>query len=86
MPKADHLVRHPYDDFIQTDTPINPGNSGGPLINTQGEVVGINTAVMQMGQGLGFSLPVDLAKKLIPELKAHGKGDSQLAWCISSRY
>jgi len=71
--KGRSLGATPYDDFIQTDTPINPGNSGGPLINTQGEVVGINTAVMQMGQGLGFSLPVDLAKKLIPELKAHGK-------------
>merc|ERR1711964_688924 len=64
--KGRSLGATPYDDFIQTDTPINPGNSGGPLINTQGEVVGINTAVMQMGQGLGFSLPVDLAKKLIP--------------------
>ena len=71
--KGRSLGATPYDDFIQTDTPINPGNSGGPLINTQGEVVGINTAVMQMGQGLGFSLPVDLAKKLIPELKANGK-------------
>ena len=71
--KGRSLGATPYDDFIQTDTPINPGNSGGPLINTQGEVVGINTAILQMGQGLGFSLPVDLAKKLIPELKAHGK-------------
>ena len=71
--KGRSLGATPYDDFIQTDTPINPGNSGGPLINTQGEVVGINTAVMQVGQGLGFSLPVDLAKKLIPELKANGK-------------
>ncbi|MCL0045585.1 trypsin-like peptidase domain-containing protein [Nitrospinaceae bacterium] len=71
--KGRSLGATPYDDFIQTDTPINPGNSGGPLINTQGEVVGINTAVMQMGQGLGFSLPVDLAKKLVPELKTNGK-------------
>ena len=71
--KGRSLGATPYDDFIQTDTPINPGNSGGPLINTQGEVVGINTAVMQMGQGLGFSLPVDLAKQLIPELKTNGK-------------
>ncbi len=71
--KGRSLGATPYDDFIQTDTPINPGNSGGPLINTNGEVVGINTAVMQMGQGLGFSLPVDLAKKLIPALKTNGK-------------
>ena len=71
--KGRSLGATPYDDFIQTDTPINPGNSGGPLINTQGEVVGINTAVLQMGQGLGFSLPIDLAKKLVPQLKANGK-------------
>ena len=84
--KGRSLGATPYDDFIQTDTPINPGNSGGPLINTQGEVVGINTAVMQMGQGLGFSLPVDLAKKLIPELKANGKVNPQLAWGFSAGY
>ncbi len=71
--KGRSLGATPYDDFIQTDTPINPGNSGGPLINTQGEVVGINTAILQMGQGLGFSLPIDLAKKLVPQLKADGK-------------
>ena len=71
--KGRSLGATPYDDFIQTDTPINPGNSGGPLINTQGEVVGINTAMLQMGQGLGFSLPIDLAKKLVPQLKADGK-------------
>ena len=71
--KGRSLGATPYDDFIQTDTPINPGNSGGPLINTQGEVVGINTAVLQMGQGLSFSLPIDLAKKLVPQLKANGK-------------
>ena len=71
--KGRSLGATPYDDFIQTDTPINPGNSGGPLINTQGEVVGINTAMLQMGQGLGFSLPIDLAKKLMPQLKADGK-------------
>ena len=62
-----------FDDFIQTDTPINPGNSGGPLINTRGEVVGINTAVISQGQGLGFSLPIDLVKKLLPQLKEKGR-------------
>lgn len=62
-----------YDDFIQTDTSINPGNSGGPLINTRGEVVGINTAILPQGQGLGFSLPIDLVKKLIPQLKEKGR-------------
>ncbi len=62
-----------YDDFIQTDTSINPGNSGGPLINTRGEVVGINTAILPQGQGLGFSLPIDLVKKLLPQLKEKGR-------------
>ena len=71
--KGRSLGMTPYDDFIQTDTPINPGNSGGPLINTRGEVVGINTAVLRMGQGLGFSLPIDLAKIIIPQLKEKGK-------------
>ncbi len=62
-----------FDDFIQIDAPINPGNSGGPLINTRGEVVGINTMVLSRGQGLGFSLPIDLVKKVLPELKKKGK-------------
>ena len=62
-----------YDDFLQIDAPINPGNSGGPLINTRGEVVGINTLVMFQGQGLGFSLPIDLVKKLLPQLKEKGR-------------
>lgn len=58
----------PYDDFIQTDASINPGNSGGPLFNLQGEVVGINTAIVQSGQGIGFAIPVNLAKTIIPNL------------------
>ena len=62
-----------YDDFLQIDAPINPGNSGGPLINTRGEVVGINTLVLFQGQGLGFSLPIDLVKKLLPQLKEKGR-------------
>lgn len=63
----------PYDDFIQTDASINPGNSGGPLFNTAGEVVGINTAVFAGGQGLGFAIPINMAKKLIPQLVEKGK-------------
>ena len=59
----------PYDDFIQTDASINPGNSGGPLFNMQGEVVGINTAIVASGQGIGFAIPVNMAKDLLPQLK-----------------
>lgn len=67
------LGKSPYDDFIQIDAPINPGNSGGPLLNTRGEVVGINAAIIPEGQGLGFSVPIDLVKKLLPQLKDKGK-------------
>jgi serine protease Do len=63
----------PYDDFIQTDASINPGNSGGPLFNMQGEVVGINTAIIPNGQGIGFAVPVNLAKGLLPQLEAKGE-------------
>jgi serine protease Do len=63
----------PYDDFIQTDAPINPGNSGGPLFNMQGEMVGINTAIVASGQGIGFAIPIDLAKPLIPQLVKTGE-------------
>ncbi|MEA3332363.1 MAG: DegQ family serine endoprotease [Pseudomonadota bacterium] len=59
----------PYDDFIQTDASINPGNSGGPLFNLKGEVVGINTAIVASGQGIGFAIPVNMAKDLLPQLK-----------------
>jgi serine protease Do len=63
----------PYDDFIQTDAPINPGNSGGPLFNMQGEMVGINTAIVASGQGIGFAIPIDLVKPLIPQLEKTGE-------------
>ena len=63
----------PYDDFIQTDASINPGNSGGPLFNLKGEVVGINTAIMQGGQGIGFATPIQLAKSVLEQLKDKGK-------------
>ena len=62
----------PYDDYIQTDASINPGNSGGPLVNMEGEVIGINTAIIASGQGIGFAIPVDMAKGIIEQLKAHG--------------
>jgi serine protease Do len=63
----------PYDDFIQTDASINPGNSGGPLFNLKGEVVGIATAIIQGGQGIGFATPVHLAKSVLGQLKEKGK-------------
>ena len=63
----------PYDDFIQTDASINPGNSGGPLINMKGEVIGINTAIVASGQGIGFAIPINLAKGIIAQLKAGGE-------------
>ena len=62
----------PYDDFIQTDASINPGNSGGPLFNMNGEVVGINTAIVSEGHGIGFAIPVNTAKPLIPQLVEKG--------------
>jgi serine protease Do len=63
----------PYDDFIQTDASINPGNSGGPLFNMQGEVVGINTAIIPYGQGIGFAIPVNMARSLVPQLIVKGE-------------
>ena len=62
-----------YDDFIQTDASINPGNSGGPLFNLNGEVVGINTAIVASGQGIGFATPVNIAKEILKSLKEEGK-------------
>jgi len=63
----------PYDDFIQTDASINPGNSGGPLLNLKGEVIGINTAIVARGQGIGFAIPIDMAEDIVAQLKT-GKG------------
>ena len=59
----------PYDDFIQTDASINPGNSGGPLLNLDGEVIGINTAIVKSGRGIGFAIPSDMAMNIIDQLK-----------------
>jgi serine protease Do len=63
----------PYDDFIQTDASINPGNSGGPLFNLRGQVVGINTAINPQGKGIGFAIPIDAVKQVLPQLIATGQ-------------
>jgi serine protease Do len=63
----------PFDDFIQTDVLINPGNSGGPLFNMRGEVVGVNTAIISEGQGIGFAVPINMVKDLLPNLRKNGQ-------------
>jgi serine protease Do len=63
----------PYDDYIQTDASINPGNSGGPLFNGSGKVIGINTAIIANGQGIGFAIPINMAKSVVEQLKSTGK-------------
>jgi len=67
-----------YDDLVQTDASINPGNSGGPLINIRGEVVGINTAIYQKAQGIGFAIPIDRARRVVSDLISYG--EVQPAW------
>lgn len=62
-----------FDNMIQTDAAINPGNSGGPLLNLDGEVIGINSAVSSTGQGLGFAIPINKVKDILDELKTKGK-------------
>ncbi|MEC9281775.1 MAG: Do family serine endopeptidase [Bdellovibrionota bacterium] len=61
--------------FLQTDASINPGNSGGPLVNLDGDVIGVNTFIIKGAQGLGFAIPIDVVKNLLPQLKKNGKID-----------
>ncbi len=62
-----------YQDFIQTDASINPGNSGGPLLNIDGEVIGINTFIQSAGSGIGFAIPINMAKEVYEQLVEHGE-------------
>jgi len=71
--KARQIGQGPFDDFLQTDAAINPGNSGGPLVNMQGEVIGINTAIVAGGSGIGFAIPSNMARKIYTELQTKGR-------------
>ncbi|EYF08642.1 Do family serine endopeptidase [Chondromyces apiculatus] len=70
--KARSIGAGPYDDFIQTDAAINPGNSGGPLFNWRGEVIGINTAIRAGANSIGFAVPIDALKDILPQLREKG--------------
>ncbi len=71
--KGRDIGHGPYDDYIQTDAAMNPGNSGGPLLNMRGEVVGINAAINPEANTIGFAVPINLAKEILPELREHGR-------------
>src|SRR5438067_105173 len=73
MPESSEMINQ---DFLQTDAAINPGNSGGPLIDMQGQVIGINTAIASQSggnEGIGFSIPSNLVRRVIDQLLEHGK-------------
>ncbi len=67
-----HAGKVNFDGFLQTDAAINPGNSGGPLIDLNGRVVGINTAIVPYAQGIGFAVPVNMAKQVMDDLIRYG--------------
>lgn len=71
--KGRFIGSSPYDDFIQTDASINPGNSGGPLLNLEGKVIGINAAIVNGGQGIGFAIPASIAHRIVTQLKESGE-------------
>ncbi len=70
--KGRKIFNQSFDDYIQTDAAINPGNSGGPLINAAGEAIGISSAMSSEGQGIGFAIPINLAKDVLNQLRARG--------------
>lgn len=70
---AREVLAGPYDEFLQTDAAINPGNSGGPLFNLEGQVVGINTAGVKNANNIGFAIPSNVARALLPQLIEHGR-------------
>ena len=71
--KGRNIQSGPFDNFLQTDASINPGKSGGPLINMEGKVIGINTAIIASGQGIGFAIPSSMAERIVNQLKQDKK-------------
>jgi S1-C subfamily serine protease len=67
------ITGHLVDNVIQTDAALNPGNSGGPLLDSMGRVIGINTAIIQSAQGICFAIPIDMARRILPQLMQHGR-------------